>query len=94
MKFATTATVLVVLIAGYALLFAQPRRGFNRLPQLIEATARLVAMAVVPGNEASLRAAAQNFAAAQMNGRHRIVTGPALPGGQPPVHTHRLTWWR
>ena len=94
MKLATTATVLVVLIAGYAFLSAQPRRGFNRLPQLIEATARLVAIAVVPGNEASLRAAAQNFVTAQMNGRHRIVTGPALPGDQPQVYMHRLTWWR
>ena len=94
MKLATAATVLVVLIAGNALLSAQPRRGFSRLPKLLEATAQLVAMAVVPGNEASLRAAAQNFVAAQMNGRHRIVTGPALPGDQPPVHMHRLRWWR
>ena len=94
MKFATTATVLVALIAGSALLAPQSRRGFNHLPQLVAATARLVAMAVVSGNEASLRAAAQDFVAAQTNGRHRIVTGPALPGGQLPVHTHRLTWWR
>ena len=94
MKFATTATVLVALIAGSALLSApQSRRGFNHLPQLVAATARLVAMAVVSGNEASLRAAAQDFVA-ETNGRHRIVTGPALPGRQPRVHTHRLTWWR
>ena len=95
MRFATTATVLVALIVGSALLSApQSRRGFNHLPQLVAATARLVAMAIVSGNEASLRAAAQDFVAAQMNGRHRIVTGPALPGDQPRVHTHRLTWWR
>ena len=45
----------------------QSRRGFNHLPQLVAATARLVAMAVVSGNEASLRAAAQDFVAAQRN---------------------------
>ena len=95
MKFATAVAVLVALIAGSALLCApQSRLGFNHLPQLVAATARLVAMAVVSGNEASLRAAAQDFVAAQTNGRHRIVTGPALRGDQPPVHTHRLTWWR
>ena len=68
MKFATTTTVLVALIVGSALFSApQSRRSFNHLPQLVAATARLVAMAVVSGNEASLRAAAQDFVAAQRN---------------------------
>jgi hypothetical protein len=95
MKFATTVTVLMALIAGSAFLSqSQPRRGLHRLPQLVEATARLVAMAVAPGDEESLRAAAQSFVAAQTSGRHRIVTGPALPDEQPRVNTYRLTGWR
>jgi len=64
MKFATT---LVAPIAGSALLSApRPRRDFNHLSQPVAPTARLVAMAVVSGNEGSLRAAAQDFVAAQM----------------------------
>ena len=67
--------------------------GLTRLSQLVGVTARMVALAVVPLNDTSLLAAAQDFVAAQVNG-HRIVTVPALPGDQPRVHTHRLTWWR
>ena len=67
--------------------------GLTRLSQLVGVTARMVALAVVPLNDTSLLAAAQDFVAAQVNG-HRIVTVPALPGDQPRVHTHRLTRWR
>ena len=91
MKFAMTAIIVAALIAGSALLAApRSRRAF----ELVGATARLVAVALVPSNGESLRAAAQDFVGLQMNVRHRIVTGPALPGGQLRVHTHRLTWWR
>ncbi len=99
MKLATTAIVLVsliaTLIAGSTLVSAhRSPRGFHQLPRLLGATARLVAAALVPLDGSSLLAAAQDLAAAQTNVRHRIVTGPALPGGQLRVHTHRQTWWR
>jgi hypothetical protein len=91
MKFAATALIVAALIAGGALL-APPR--LQRAFKLVGATARLVAVALVPSNEESLRSAAQELVVLQTNVRHRIVTGPALPGGQLRVHTHRLTWWR
>jgi hypothetical protein len=102
MKLATTTIILVALIAILvATLIAgtpwvsAPRlpRGLRHLPQLVGATARLVATAVVPLNEASLLAAAQDFAAVQVQ-RHRIVTRPALPGNQLRVQHARLTRWR
>ena len=95
MKLAITTAVLAALIAGSALL-SQPRsrRAVRQLPQLVAATARLVATAVAPPNDASLLAAAQDFVAAQMRQRHRIVTTPALSGDQLPVDMYRLTRWR
>ena len=98
MKPATTATsfvtLIAALIAGGALVSAhRSPRGFHHLPQLLGSTARLVAAALVP-DRASLLAAAQDLAAAQTSVRHRIVTGPALPGGQLPVQHARQTWWR
>ena len=95
MKLAMSATIVVALIAGSVLLPApRSRRAFKQLPQLVAATARLVTVALVPLNGESLQAAAQDLVALQTSVRHRIVTGPALPGGQLRVHTHRLTWWR
>ena len=95
MKLAITTALLAALIAGSALV-SQPRsrRAVRRLPQLVAATARLVATAVAPPNDASLLAAAQDFVAAQMRQRHRIVTTPALSGDQLPVDMYRLTRWR
>jgi NAD/NADP transhydrogenase beta subunit len=84
MKFATTTTVLVALIAGSALVSApQSRRDFRHLPQLVAATARLVALAVVSGNEASLRAAAQDFVAAQMNDATGLSQSQRFRGANP-----------
>jgi hypothetical protein len=91
MKYAATAIIVAALIAGGALL-ATPRS--QRAFELVGATARLVAVALVPSNGASLRSAAREFVVLQMDVRHRIFTGPALPGGQLRVHTNRLTWWR
>ena len=95
MKLAITTAVLAALISGSALL-SQPRsrRAVHQLPQLVAATARLVATAVAPPDDASLLAAAQDFVAAQMRQRHRIVTTPALSGDQLPGDMYRLTRWR
>ncbi len=95
MKLVITTALLAALIAGGALL-SQPRsrRAVRQLPQLVAATARLVATALAPPNEASMLQAAQDFVAAQMDQRHRIVTRPALSGDQLPVHMYRQTRWR
>ena len=95
MKRAITTAVLAALISGSALL-SQPRsrRAIHQLPQLVAATARLVATALAPPDEASMLQAAQDFVAAQTQQRHRIVTTPALSGDQLPVHMYRLTRWR
>jgi hypothetical protein len=92
---------------GHSLRFTQFRIHNSQLPtprgihltQLVGATARLVAVALVPLNDTSLRSAVQDFVAVQEQAaveRARLLFrgGRRNPYPQLPTPTIRLTIWR